>query len=351
MAKYVRRGLRGAAALFVVAVAAAIVTLTWVQRQGSEVGWWVELSRYLPFYWLALPCLVALAVSIRLGWLWIVVSLATVLLLAGVTMRPEWGRGEPAGEHLRLMTFNIKASHAVKFQDGVLALGVEVARHDPDIVVMQDADGLLVERGTVPVVGVPVFGLTHVYALGQYVVASRWPILGCSPGQIGYRDESHRYLRCTIDARGVPLTVVTAHFLSPRNGLIATKFDGLEGADEWKQNLSDRLAQSRALARDLAAMPRPLVVAGDLNAAEESQVVQALLQTGLRDAFSAAGRGYGYTYGHAMRGLDFLRIDHILVSADIAIANSVVGQGQASEHRPVIADLVLKREARVQTTP
>ena len=347
MAGRLRRGLRGAAGGFVAAVVVSLVALTVIQFRSSEAWWWVELSRYLPYYWLLLPCVAALAGSFWLGRAWVVVSLAGLALLAGVTMRPEWNRGwsrhERGAEHVRLMTFNVKAGHAVQHRDGVLALGVEVARHDPDILVMQDADGLLVERGAAPLVGAPVFGLPHVYALGQYIVASRWPLRDCGTGQIGFRDEGHRYLRCSVDAHGVALTVVTAHFRSPRSGLAATRREGLEGAGEWQQNFRDRLAQSHALARDLAALPRPLVVAGDLNAPESSPVIQALLGVGLRDAYSAAGRGYGYTYGHAIRGLAFLRIDHILVSPDIAIADCFVGEGQASEHRPVIADLVVRR--------
>jgi endonuclease/exonuclease/phosphatase (EEP) superfamily protein YafD len=72
-------------------------------------------------------------------------------------------------------------------------------------------------------------------------------------------------------------------------------------------------------------------------------VIQTLLRVGVRDAFTSAGRGYGYSYGHALRrGYDFLRIDHILVSPDIGVLDSFVGQGTASDHRAVIADLVLR---------
>jgi endonuclease/exonuclease/phosphatase (EEP) superfamily protein YafD len=343
------RGLRVVVGLFVAAVIAAIAALTALQRLDGETWWWVELSRYLPYYWLVLLCVVSLGASMWLGRMWVAASLAALALLAGVTMQPEWGEGSTGGEHVRVMTFNIKAGRAVEVRDGVLALGVEVARHDPDILVMQDANGLLIDRGAQALAGVQVFGLPHVYALGQYVVASRWPLLGCNPGQIGFREESHRYLRCTVDVGGTALTLVTAHFLSPRNGLAATRFEGLDGAQAWQQNYRDRLAQSQALARDIATMPRPLVVAGDLNAPESSEVVQTLLRTGVRDAFSAAGRGYGYTYGQAMRGMAFLRIDHILTSSDIAIADSFVGRGEASEHRPVIADLLLR--PRRETSP
>jgi endonuclease/exonuclease/phosphatase (EEP) superfamily protein YafD len=67
----------------------------------------------------------------------------------------------------------------------------------------------------------------------------------------------------------------------------------------------------------------------------------------LRDAFSSAGRGYGYTHGHSTRlGFSFLRIDHVLLSPEIGVADCFVGQKEASDHRPVIADLLLQRADR-----
>ncbi len=242
------------------------------------------------------------------------------------------------------MTFNAKVGNALAGGGiGAGALAAEVARHDPDIVVLQDANGLLLDRGAPALEGgPPLFGLPHVFALGQYVVASRLPLRGCAPGQIGFGVEQHRYLRCAVDVHGKTLTVVTAHFKSPRDGLSATRHAGLDGAGEWEENFSDRLEQARALARDVATMPRPLVVAGDLNAPDDSPVVQALLAAGLADSFSTSGRGFGFTYGHSMRaGLSFLRIDHILASRDVTVVDSFVGEGRASEHRPVIADLIL----------
>lgn len=66
---------------------------------------------------------------------------------------------------------------------------------------------------------------------------------------------------------------------------------------------------------------------------------------GLRDAFSSAGWGYGYAHGHALKlRFSFLRIDHILVSPGLGGTDSFVGVMGASEHRPVIADLLLQRE-------
>ena len=40
----------------------------------------------------------------------------------------------------------------------------------------------------------------------------------------------------------------------------------------------------------------------------------------------------------------FVRIDHILVSPELGVRHSFVGGKEASEHRPVIADLLLQRD-------
>ena len=338
-----RAAFRAASASLVVGVAVAIGALTFAQRSGS-LDPWVELSRYLPYYWLMLPCLAAFAVACWLGRAWALGSLIAPLVLFTATMNVQWNVGEPGEQRVRLMTYNSKLNR-VEDPAVVEAVGREVARHNPDVLVMQDADGLPVGRGAQPLIaGQPLFGLPYAYAVGQYVVASRLPMRGCVPASVDYEGDSHRYVRCTIDAHGIELTVVTMHFKSPRGGLLATRREGVEGADEWQRNYAERLAQSRELARQLAPLPRPLVVAGDLNASESSPVIQRLLAAGLRDSFSAAGRGYGFSYGQSMRaGLSFLRIDHILASPDIGFAASIVGEGRASEHRPVIADLVLRR--------
>jgi vancomycin resistance protein VanJ len=135
--------------------------------------------------------------------------------------------------------------------------------------------------------------------------------------------------------------LVTAHLISPRGGLNAARHDPADESGSWRQNFADRLQQAQTLAGDVAALPEPRIVAGDFNAPEASPVIRTLQAAGLRDAFSAAGRGWGFSYGHALRwGLPFLRIDHILVGRGLGVARCVVGSGRASDHLAVIADIV-----------
>jgi endonuclease/exonuclease/phosphatase (EEP) superfamily protein YafD len=333
------------ARLVVAFIVTAIVLFTAAQQAGGVGPWWLELTRYLPYPGVLLPAVAALLLSCWLGRGWVLASLAALVLVLTVTMGFAWPRPDHGDLPVRVMTYNVKAHLAAQRPDGLAKLAREVALHAPDILVMQDA-GLSRNGGpeaTLPAAAL--FGFAHVFAAGQYVVASRFPLRDCAQGNIGYRGEDHRYVHCVVEASGVALNLVTAHFESPREGLNAARREGLEGVDDWQQNYEDRLAQARTLARDLAGSGRPLVVAGDLNAPESSPVIGALLGIGLRDAFSSAGRGYGYTHGHALKlGFSFLRIDHILLSADIGVSDSFAGNADASEHRPVIADLLLRRQ-------
>jgi vancomycin resistance protein VanJ len=330
--------------LVVALLITAIVLLTAAQRFGSVGPWWLELSRYMPYPAVLLPAGVALLLSWRLGRTWIVASAATLALVATLTMGLEWHGADRGSERLRVMTYNIKAYKASQRRGGFAELAQEVALQAPDILVMQDANGLLGPPGEAAYPVGPVFGLPEVYAAGQYVVASRFPLRECGRGRVGARGEEVRYVRCVVDVRGRELDLVTVHFESPRNGLNAARNEGLDGVGEWRRNYQERLAQARALARDLRRSWRPMIVAGDLNAPQLSPVIRALLGIGLRDAFASAGRGYGYTYGHALRvGFSFLRIDHILVSPELGVTDCHAGNREASEHRPVIADLLLQR--------
>jgi endonuclease/exonuclease/phosphatase (EEP) superfamily protein YafD len=180
-------------------------------------------------------------------------------------------------------------------------------------------------------------------------VASRYPLLDCATEESAAGYSGPAYVRCIVEAPSGAFDLVTTHFLSPREGLNAIRYDPLRAISGWRYNVEVRMGQADALAHELRReSPRPLVVAGDLNSPERSLVVRRLLETGLRDAFSSAGTGYGYTYGHFTLGLgiSFLRIDHILVSPGIGVSDCFVGGKEVSPHRPVIVDLFVKRSDR-----
>jgi endonuclease/exonuclease/phosphatase family metal-dependent hydrolase len=244
---------------------------------------------------------------------------------------------------LRVLSYNVKALNARHRVNGFVDIAEEIVRHQPDIVALQDAQGLLEDvEDDMPMPAPPIFGLPHVVGLDQYVIASKYPLSDCEAGKLGREEPVQQFLRCKANVNGRQLVLVTTHFVSPRSSLSAARRELTDGLDGWIYNLSERLVQANVLLKQLIKQPRPLIVMGDFNASEESPVVQTLELAGLRNTFSQAGKGWGYTHGHALdRKIDFLRIDHILASQDLSILTSEVGGGEASEHNPVFADLVI----------
>ena len=332
------RALRAIVALLL----ASVLVLTAAQRFVSEGPWWLEMSRYLPYPLLVAPAVVALLLSLRLGWRWLLAAVATIGAFATLAMGFVWNvdPGDDAPVDVRFMTYNVKALLAIDRRGGLAALAAEIERHRPDIVVMQDSSPLM--RGRDPERPGPMFGLPEVKREAQYVIASRWPLVGCTTARADSAEAPLAFARCTVDRPGGAFEIVDVHLESPRTGLVAARQEGFDGIDLWQSNHAGRVAQARALAAVLRTSAHPLVLGGDLNAPDASATMQALFAIGLRDAFATAGRGWGHTYGHRMRPrFSFLRIDHVLVSDDVEVVRAFTGGKDASDHRPVIADLRL----------
>lgn len=312
---------------------------------GAEHHWLLAALQYTPYWALLAPLVLTFLLSWTQGWRWRLMALAALVVLLGPVMGLVVSRADSGVGHVRLMTYNIKAYLNVVRTGGVGRVAWEVAEHNPDIVVMQDAGEAGATDQPLPEGAKQLIGDRQLYATGQYIVASRFPLRDCATGLISYRKEQHTYVHCVVHAYGKDIDLYTAHLLSPRDGLNALRKKAWLGGEDWERSVDARLTQSKTLAEVLSHRQRPVILAGDLNAPERSMVVQNLLDVGLRDAFSAAGWGYGYTHGHSLRpGVSINRIDHILVSEEIGVADCEVGGKEASDHRPVIADLLINRD-------
>lgn len=332
----------------VVATALPAALLSFAYLSGDIDTWWIELTHYVPFPVHLLPAALALLLSFKLRWPWRVAAAATVALVLTVIMGLAVGRSDTGSGRFRMMTYNVKAQQASERIGGFDRLAAEVAAHRPDILVMQDAADLTPASRERMAHAFDDYAGRHVYLHGQYIVLTRYPLRDCRASPLPWHERPLDYVHCIVTIDGEDVDLYTVHFISPRKGLNAARRERAEGIDDWQQNFNDRLAQSRRLAADLAGRPqRPMILAGDLNAVDASPVIRALLATGLRDVYSSAGLGYGFSHGHALKpGFSFLRIDHILVSPDLGVVDAYPGGWRASEHRPVIADLLLHRAPR-----
>lgn len=186
----------------------------------------------------------------------------------------------------------------------------------------------------------------HVSAAPGIFLASRFPIVSQQMLQRttdwgGTRTVGVAY---QLDAPGGPFAFVALHLYTPRKGLMATPTRPWHGNEELELNTAWRAKESADVAKWVAGLPGAVIVAGDMNLTPESEIFRRDWSR-YTDAFSAAGFGYGYTYGYrASRPFWGIRIDHVLADANWRVERCWVGPHIHSDHRPVVADIV--REGR-----
>lgn len=334
------------------AYALIIAALTLLNRLGPERWWFSAMNLYLPQVFWLIPGVILTAiclVSVR-RWTW--VPLLCVGWVAGPIMGFCWsthGSQQTTGNaSLRIMTWNSK--YGLHGNLAHRALEYDIDEYRPDILLFQDANGLL--DGTLG----RYFQKWHTYTDSQFVIASRFPLTGVEVRSLKLPWEQMTCLRCQVRIGPTVITVYNVHLESPRHGLNAIRAARKQpwylpkAIQQLEGNVYPRLTQARIL-RDFILRERgPVIVAGDLNSPDSSLVCAELRDVGLHDAFAEGGRGYGYTYGHFLLKnrlprlrISWMRIDHILMSSQFETVRAWTGTGEASDHRPVIADIFLKQ--------
>jgi endonuclease/exonuclease/phosphatase (EEP) superfamily protein YafD len=332
-----------------------IKALWWAALGGSLLlwlyFWWdpealpsLSFLLYAPYPAYLAPVVLLALLMWPLGGRWRWLAWMPTLVITWPVMGFSLGMAQEGRNPVRVMSYNVKTALLPGVPKGYQKLTLEIAQAAPDILMLQDAPQWLGIQHSHPDLYKMMMGNREVQAYGQYIIASRFPLKHCARGSMPNQGP-HSFFHCEADIRGQRVKLVNVHFNTPRDGLNAARVKGIDGLKAWKENMSQRLAQSAHVADFVRQTRGPCIVAGDLNAPEHSRVVQGLLDQGLKDAYSTSSWGWGYTYGHSLiKGLAFLRIDHILVSKDIAVQQVVVGGMEASQHRPVTADLYLQRD-------
>jgi len=126
-------------------------------------------------------------------------------------------------------------------------------------------------------------------------------------------------LEATIDIGGTPVRVFTTHL------------DYRSDPAVRRQQVSEMLAQ-------IGDSPGPTLVLGDMNAGPEAPEIEPLLKS-LRDVWQAQ-RDPGFTYP---ADKPVKRIDYVLTSTHFLVRAASVPPTEASDHRPVLVDLLLVR--------
>ena len=325
-----------------------LVSITVFNWLGPDRFWLGALNLYLPQVMWAVPGVVLVLLMYRVDRCGVWLPLLCVLWVFGPVMGYNWSlqlaSAEAAGSTIRVMTWNIKYG-----RHDLAPLLEEIERCRPDVVFFQDAVDAM--KGPLA----DYFRKWQVRGSGQYLIASRYPLSQAEVHELpGPRMKKESFLRCRMQIGSQQVSLYNVHLKTPRSSLNAFRkaARGPRGIPEairrFDNNVGARLVQARSIAGLLADETGPVILAGDLNAPGASLVCRTLRDAGLQDAFAEHGRGYGYTYGHFLLKhrlpwlrTSWMRIDHIMASAGFRGQRCWVGTGEASDHRPVVAEYVL----------
>ncbi len=271
-----------------------------------------------------LPVAAAVAVGSRRG---AMAAAAAGLALAGpvlgVRRRVRTSDPAPDGERLRIATVSLRLGRVRP--EPVLDL---VRRYDVDVLSVQEltprAERRLLAAGLAELLPhghvIPARAGSVPSASGA--VWSRRPIAGTGVVPGSFEQPSVRLAR----AGGPDVEIVAVHSMPP----------------------AVSPAQVRSWTADLAALPAPdtdvlRVLAGDFNATLDHAALRAVLARGYVDAARATGRAGAWTWRPLRAPLPRLTLDHVLVDPRIGVSALAIAAVRGSDHRALIADLVLPR--------
>ncbi len=327
------------------AYGAILAVVTILNLFGADRWWFGALNLYLPQIVWAAPGVLLMVLSLRVARRLVWVPLLCVAWVLGPIMGFCWHTQAPQeSAGIRIMTWNVKYGNYNEATQRAIGCDIDAAR--PDAVLLQDAGGLL--NGPIG----RFFQGWNVRSSGQYIIASKFPLDEAEVRWIPYFGENHTCLRCRLHIGTKTIILYNVHFQSPRQGLNAFREVRRQpwyfprAARELEENVEARLSQAHALQKLVQQEREPVIVAGDLNSPDASVACVILRHAGLHDAFAEGGKGYGYTYGHFLlrhrfsrQSLSWMRIDHIMLSSQLRSRACRAGTKNASEHRPVMADV------------
>ena len=191
---------------------------------------------------------------------------------------------------------------------------------------------------------------------GEFI-CSRYPLRDLTPQDPAFIN----ILVAEVMINGETIILTNLHL--PRNLTITDLLSSeqnirekIQAIDKSVQPLvTDTIQTVETVLSHLGKTSEPLIICGDFNDTPGGRVY-SMFDRVLSDAFAVGGWGTGETFGEAwlddlfshnrlvaLVTHDVIRIDHIFVGADFAVRSARVIRGaRGSDHKPLVADLILK---------
>jgi endonuclease/exonuclease/phosphatase (EEP) superfamily protein YafD len=282
------------------------------------------------------PAIAGVIVAATASW-WLALILAiSALILLGwqlpaarrtYTGPDDAHRFRPAGSGV--LTLSVLSLNAKGGGAGALAIEAAVHEHEVNVLAIQELTPDLVRRldGTDLGKLLPYRQVDPRFGSAGTGLWSRSPLVAL-PSIQGLRAAAPRVRIEPMP--GIRVTVTAVHPKAPMNRQ--------EG--RWQAELA-------LIRSELAAADGPQIVAGDFNASRDHQPFRDLLASGFADSADAArSRPWpGYTWPVRRTMPPIMRLDHVLVSSDLAAAvrEARIVRIPGTDHRAVLAVIELDR--------
>jgi len=306
---------------------------------GDRLGWLALVSTFAPYLFWPLPlALIVTLVAARRAWAPMLLVVAVFAIEYGALF--DFGllnRDPVEGERVTILSFNTWGySHLPETAQVIVSSGT------PDIVLLQELSSEIAAVIDRDMAGIYPYRLME--PGNRKGILSRYPMASANaslPPDVRWFTQA-----AEVDVNGHLLTVYNVHLYATT--ILSDLAAGRSVADGLVGGAAEREKQAAALMQEIATRSGPVVVAGDLNATDQS-TAYAVLTAHLHDAHRQAGSGFGHTfpaYRGSFHGVPILpravRIDMILYSSDFqAVESRVVPEHGESDHNPVWATLVL----------
>jgi endonuclease/exonuclease/phosphatase (EEP) superfamily protein YafD len=321
----VRVGLTAAGWLVVavLGLAALLRLVAWDALQPLIVLDALTVVIYLPAWVVAVGALIA-----RRWWL---AGAAAVIVAAQMAFAvPEFTAATPVptwARHTQVVRlFDANVDKSLRFQAGYVRA---IEQYRPDLITLEEftpaALRSMIASGVLA--AYPYRCAAPAYGATGFLIASRVRLNDCRVNTVLFDDEQVPYLvQATLHVPGGPVAVRLVHTLAPFPAY-------------WREWVAALAAVNRSIRT--SGDVRMLMV-GDFNATWGNRGFAALLHDGLTDGAAARGEAMDMTWPNGAIVPPFVRIDHVLTGARLAVTEIASGSGFGSDHRYLTATIAVR---------